>query len=645
MTAVVVGYTGWPLLRGAVVSLRTGRPNMDLLVSMAATTAFAYSVVAVLLGRTEVYFDVATVIVLAVSVGDYYRDRVRRAAAGRLTDLESQRVQRATLRTDSGTETVDLDALAPGDEVVVSAGERIPVDGQIAEGTAGVDESLVTGESLPVRKTPGDDAVGGAMVTDGEVVVRVGPDAESTVSRLTELLWRVQSERGGVQRLVDRIAAVFVPLVVGLAVLAGVGHLLGGAAPTDALLTGLAVLVVSCPCALGLATPLATAAGVRTALDEGVVITDGSAFETASEVDVVAFDKTGTLTTGEMRLVERPGDDALWRAAAVEQFADHPLASAINAAAPPIDAVVEDVEHHPGRGVSGRIDAAAQRSDAAVEAGAQASDAAVEAGAQRSDAAVEAAAQASDAPVDGERVVVGTPSLLADEGLSVPEGLAKRCERARDDGQIPALVGWDGRARDVVVGGDQPRDEWETVVESLSPREVVVITGDGPAAAAPFERHGAVDQVFAGVPPDAKAEVVERLTSRGTVAMVGDGTNDAPALGTADLGISLASGTALAADAADAVVTTDDLAAVPRVFDLTTRTRRRIRENLAWAFCYNAVALPLALAGLLNPLFAALAMTASSLLVVANSARSLGGGDAVSTDSDVTAPATPATGD
>jgi len=566
-------------------------------------------------------------------VGDYYRDRIRRAAAGRLTELTSQRVERARLRTESGTETVAVDALSPGDEVVVDDGERIPVDGRIAEGTAGVDESLVTGESLPVRKTPGEPVLGGATVTQGELVVRVGPAAESTVSRLTELLWRVQSERGGVQRLVDRVAAVFVPLVVGLAVLAAVAHLLGGAAPTDALLTGLAVLVVSCPCALGLATPLATAAGVRTALDEGVVVTDGSAFETASEVDVVAFDKTGTLTTGEMRLVERPDDPALRRAAAVEQFADHPLATAIVEAANAgtqaadvtgdagtqlSDVTVDDVEHHPGRGVSATVEVAPKPSDATVEAGQQA--------------------------VESEHVVVGTPGLLAEAGLSVPAELAERCERARADGQIPALVGWDGRARDLVVGGDRPREEWEPVVEALAPREVVVITGDGPAAAAPFERHDAVDEVFAGVPPNAKAEVVERLRSRGTVAMVGDGTNDAPALGTADLGISLASGTALAADAADAVVTTDELSAVPRVFDLTTRTRRRIRENLAWAFCYNAVALPLALLGLLNPLFAALAMTASSLLVVGNSARSLGD-SAVAAEREAAVPSGPATAD
>ncbi|GGO01199.1 heavy metal translocating P-type ATPase [Haloarcula pellucida] len=589
MTAVVVGYTGWPLLRGAYVSLRAGRPNMDLLVAMAATTAFVYSVVAVGLGETEVYFDVATVIVLAVSVGDYYRDRVRRAAAGRLTDLTAQRADSARRRTDAGTETVDLAALDPGDEVVVKSGERVPVDGAVVEGTGAVDESLVTGESLPVRKTEGDDVVGGGMVTEGALVVGVGPDARSTVDRLTELLWTVQSDRDGVQRLVDRVAAVFVPLVVALAGLAAVGHLLAGAGATDALLTGLAVLVVSCPCALGLATPLATAAGVKTALEEGIVVTDGAVFETATDVDVVALDKTGTLTTGEVTLVSRPDDETLRRAAAVEQFADHPLAAAVTEAAPPPDAAVDAFERHPGRGVS--------------------------------------------ASVNGERVVVGTPALLGDCGLSVSDDLRARCAEARANGHVPALVGWGGCARGVVVGGDRPRDSWESVVTRLSAdHEVVVVTGDSPEAAEPFRDHEAVDEVFAGVPPEAKAEVVERLQSRGTVAMVGDGTNDAPALGSADLGISLASGTKLAADAADAVVTTDDLRAVPRVFDLTAATRRRIRENLAWAFCYNAVALPLALLGLLNPLFAALAMTASSLLVVGNSARSLGGERAVGPD-------------
>ncbi|RLM95809.1 cation-translocating P-type ATPase [Haloarcula sp. Atlit-7R] len=582
MTGVVVGYTGWPLLRGAYVSLRAGRPNMDLLVAMAAVTAFLYSVVAVILGHTEVYFDVATVIVMAVSVGDYYQDRVRRRALDRLTEFTTQRADSARRRADGDHEEVAVGDLDPGDEVVVRSGERVPVDGTVVEGTAAVDESLVTGESLAVRKTAGDEVIGGSLVTQGGVVARVGSDAESTVDRLTNLLWEVQSTRGGVQRLVDRIAAVFVPLVVVLAVLATGGHLVTGATLTDAMLTGLAVLVVSCPCALGLATPLATAAGIRRALDGGTVVTGDAVFETATDADVVAFDKTGTLTTGEMELLERADDRAMARAAAVEQFADHPVAEAVTDAVPVPDAAVSAFEQHPGQGVS--------------------------------------------ATVDGDRVVVGTRALFEDLGFEVPSGLRSRCERATENGRVPALVGWDGAARDVLVAGDRLRANWESVVSTLArDRDVVVITGDRPEAAAPFDRHDGVDEVFAGVPPEAKAEVVERLQSRGTVAMVGDGSNDAPALAAADVGIAMASGTSLAADAADAVVTTDDLRAVPDVFAVTAATRTRVRQNLAWAFCYNAVALPLALLGVLNPLFAALAMTASSLLVVGNSTRTLAG--------------------
>nr|WP_254282409.1 cation-translocating P-type ATPase [Haloarcula salina] len=599
MTGVVVGYTGWPMLRGAYVSLRAGRPNMDLLVAMAAATAFLYSVVAVVLGHTEVYFDVATVIVMAVSVGDYYQDRVRRAALDRLTEFTTQRADSARRRTADGHEEVAVSHLDPDDEVVVRSGDRVPVDGTVVEGDAAVDESLVTGESLAVRKTAGDEVIGGSLATQGGVVVRVGPDAESTVDRLTNLLWEVQSSRGGVQRLVDRVAAVFVPLVVVLAVIATGAHLFVGATPTDAMLTGLAVLVVSCPCALGLATPLATAAGIRRALDAGTVVTGDSVFETATDVDVVAFDKTGTLTTGEMELLERADEDAMARAAAVERFADHPVAAAVTDATAVPDAEVTDFEQHPGRGVS--------------------------------------------ATVDGERVAVGTPDLLESLGLAVPDPLRERCERAAENGRVPALVGWDGAAQDAFVAGDRHREGWEAVVSTLSrDREVVVITGDRPAAATPFERHEGVDEVFAGVPPEAKAEVVERLRSRGTVAMVGDGSNDAPALATADLGIAMASGTSLAADAADAVVTSDDLRAAPDVFAVTAATRSRVRQNLAWAFCYNAVALPLALLGLLNPLFAALAMTASSLLVVGNSTRTLAGDSSLAradgSDADPPAP-------
>ncbi|WP_251341673.1 heavy metal translocating P-type ATPase [Haloplanus halophilus] len=578
MTSVVLGYTGYPILRGAYVSLRAGRPNMDLLVALAAGTAYVYSTATLLRGGTEVYFDITTVVVLVVTLGGYYETRLKERAAGQLTELTESRVDEARRRTDGGAETVSVDDLRPGDEVIVGTGDRVPVDGEVIEGTAAVDESLVTGESVPVRRTVGEEVIGGGLVTEGGVVIEAADGATSTLDRLVTHLWRVRSSRSGVQRLADRIAAVFVPVVVLLAAAAFVGHIALGAAPTDAFLTGLTVLVVSCPCALGLATPLAVATGVREALDRGVVIVEGDTFERASEAEIVAVDKTGTLTTGEMRLHDAVGSEAaVARAAAVETFAEHPMGRAIGEAVDPVDAAVEGFERHPGRGVSG--------------------------------------------VVDGTRVTVGRADLFAD--ATVPDPYRERYDRAVEAGRIPAYVGWDGEVRAVLVAGDEPRPEWAAVVADLAETvdRVVVLTGDGEAAAARFRDHPAVDDVLADVPPEGKAAVIERLRAEGTTVMVGDGSNDAPALAAADLGVSLESGTRLAADAADAVVTTDDLTTVPAVFDLTAATKRRIRGNLAWAFLYNAVAVPAAALGALNPLVAAVAMGASSLLVVANSAR------------------------
>ncbi|MFB6105958.1 MAG: heavy metal translocating P-type ATPase [Halobacteriaceae archaeon] len=585
MTSVVLGYTGYPILRGAYVSLRAGEPNVDLLVAVAASTAYVYSTAAMLFGRSEVYFDISVVVVMAVSLGDYYKGRIKRRATDRLSDLTASRVDEATRRTDAGTETVPVDAVRAGDELVVPTGDRVPVDGTVLEGRGAADESLVTGEARAVEKTPGDEVVGGSVLTDGRLVVRVSEGAESTLDRLVDVLWDVQSSRGGVQALADRIAGVFVPLVLLLAAGTFVVHLALGSAPTAAFLTGLAVLVVSCPCALGLATPLAVAAGVRAALERGVVVTDESVFERASDADVVAFDKTGTLTTGEMAVREVVGHERTLRyAAAVEQYADHPLGEAVVDAAGPPDAAVEDFERHPGRGVS--------------------------------------------ATVDGTAVLVGRRALFDEADVQVPTRLADAYDAARTDGDTPTLVGWDGRARGVVVAGDEPRPGWEAVVGALDAagKRVVVLTGDSAAAAARFREHPGVADVFAGVPPEAKAEVIDRLRAEGTVAMVGDGSNDAPALATADVGVAMASGTELAADAAELVVTEGDLRAVPRAFALTAAARTRIQQNLAWAFLYNVVAVPVAALGLLNPAVAAVAMAASSLLVVANSVRGLADG-------------------
>ncbi|QZX99199.1 heavy metal translocating P-type ATPase [Halobaculum rubrum] len=598
---IVLGYTGAPLLRGAYVAVRTRQPNMDLLVALAATTAYLYSTLAILLGRVEVYFDVTVVVIMAVTVGTYYEERVKRRAVGTLTDLTRDRVAEARLATADGTETVPVEAVEGGDRIVVRSGERVPVDGTIREGTAAVDESLVTGESLPVRRGPGATVRGGTVVSDGRFVVEADDGTERTLDRVVSLLWDVRGE-GAPQQLADALATIFVPVVLVLGTLAFLVHLALGAPPTEALLTGLAVLVVSCPCALGLATPLAIAAGTRSLLADGVVLTDGSAVETADEVDVVALDKTGTLTTGEMALREAiPADgtdraELLGRAAAVEARSDHPVAAAVVDAAAESDAsggrdgesvfgpdsTVEGFETHPGRGVSGHVDG-------------------------------------------GPRVTVGGESLFDEDDIHVPSELRDRYDAAEAGGHLAAYVGWDDAVRGVLVAVDDPRPGWRAAVAALSDdRRVVVLTGDeGPAADRLRDADG-VDEVYAGLPPEAKTETVRRLRESGTVAMVGDGSNDAPALAAADLGIAVASGTELAADAADAVLVGRDLRSVDRAFDTLAATRRRVRENLVWAFLYNAIAVPAAVLGVVTPLLAAVAMAASSLLVVGNSARSLG---------------------
>lgn len=581
-STVVLGYTGAPILRGAWVSMRTFRPDMDLLVALAAGTAYVYSLLALSVGRTEVYFDVAVVIMVVVTVGRYYETRVRHQAGDALADLATARVQEARIQTQDGPDTVPVQSLQPTDTVIVRAGERIPVDGTVLEGRAAVDESLLTGEASPVSRAAGERVLGGTVATDGRLLIEPNPDGSSTVDRLVEVLWEVQSQHGGTQRLADRLATVFVPLVIGLAVIVGGTHLILGSTPTGALLTGLAVLVVSCPCALGLATPLAVASGLRVGLAEGVVLSDRAVIERVTDIEVIALDKTGTLTTGGMAVEEVIGaEETLTYAAAVEQYADHPIAEAIVQAAEPAEWPVRNFDRYPGLGAA--------------------------------------------ATVDGTRVVVGRLELFEREGIEIPERLRVRYEGALEDGKTPTYVAWGDHAQGVIVAAGARRSAWNTVIDALAERaaQILILTGDERSAVEPIAQHPEVDEVFAEIPPEGKAEVVQRFRTDRSVAMVGDGSNDAPALGAADVGIAMGGGTDLAAQAADAVVVNDDLRTVPRVFDLTEAIRRRIRENLGWAFVYNLLAIPLAAIGLLNPLFAAIAMSASSLLVVANSSRSL----------------------
>ena len=583
-STIIVAGVGYPFFRGAYVSLKVGQPNMDVLIALAVAAAYLYSAASLFLleGRT-IYFDVAVMILAVVTVGDHVESRFKERALGYYSELAESRVTHARrLREDGSTERAPIESIAPGERVLVRPGERVPIDGEVTEGTAAVDESVVTGESIPVAKSPGSGVIGGSIVTDNALVVAVGDDRTSTVDRLMELLWSVQSTDSGVQRVANRFALVFVPVVVTIAVATTLGWLYLGRPPGEAVLIGVSVLVVSCPCSLGIATPLALAAGSNAASESGLLVFDGSVFERVTDTDTVAFDKTGTLTTGEMSAVDVVGADReaiLERAAAVEGRSNHPIGGAILEAAPEPTAEVSGFERNP-------------RSVAAT--------------------------------VDGDETMVGHPDAFARAGWTVPDDLAAAVDSARADGAHPTLVGWDGAAAGVVVLRDTPRPGWEDAIGAFDDgTDVVVITGDDERAARRFEAHPDVDEVFAEVRPEAKRELIRRLRADGAVTMVGDGTNDAAALASADLGIAMSHGTELTIDAADAVVTDDDLSTVPAFFGIADRVRRRIRENLLWAVGYNLVAIPLAVAGLINPLIAAVLMGVSSLIVVTNSRRSL----------------------
>jgi len=607
LTSIIFFYTGGPIVTGAYVSLRTRQPNMDLLVTLAAGAAWAYSTLAIFVGDQHIYYDVTVGIVLVVTAGSYYENEIKTRATERLADLTEAQVDEARLYVDGDTESVPVDALEPGDHVLVREGERLAVDGEVVEGEGVTDEAVVTGESRPVPKREGDTVVGGSLLCDGSLVVAVGDGATSSIVRITDVVWNLQSATHGIQQLADRLATIFVPLVVVLAVVVGTAHFVLGGSFAAALLVALTVLIVSCPCALGLATPLAIATSVREALERGVVVFDETIFERLRDVDVVVFDKTGTLTTGEMCVVDATGDErAFERAALLETRSSHPIAGAI-AGAYGEGTVATD------GGVVDRVDETADASGEPTAGG----DSRVR--------EFESYATGVGGVVDGTRVLVGHPDLFEEQGWTLPSRFAEPIEAGRDAGNVPVVVGEDGRATGVVVVGDDPREGWEETLERLDDRgvEVAVLTGDDERAATTFAAHPGVDQVFAGVPPEAKAETVRRLGAGRRTVMVGDGTNDAPALAAADLGIALGDATALAADAADVAVVTDELATLETVFELSRAANRRVKQNIGWAFCYNAIAIPLAITGLINPLFAAIAMAISSLLVVTNSSRSL----------------------
>lgn len=600
MAGVIIIVSGLPVLRGAYISLKMRQPNTDLLVATTILSAYVYSAVSTLLQRSDIFFDITIVVAATVTATVFYESSIKQRALGQLTDLTVSQVDTAKMYDDGVTKEVPIEDLSPGDRVLVRQGERIPVDGELLDGSCTVDEAVVTGESLPVLKKAGDAVIGGSIVTDDAAVVQVGDSTTSSIDRITTAVWDLQTADHGVQRHADQLASWFIAILVPAAIVVPVVALLFGTPTVQLLLLFFLVLLVGSPWALGLATPLSVATSLQEALQKGIVIFDETVFERLRDVDVVVFDKTGTLTTGDMDVVESDAPpELLEMAARLENRASHPAANAI------VTAFARDEENTANSKHSGDSDAGNQTGDGVAEFTSYASGIA--------------------GVVDGEQILVGNLDIFTEQGWKVSENLQSRVDDARGFGRLPVIVGRDGTAEGIIVVGDEPRDGWDEAISRLGKagKKIVLLTGDDEEAVEFFSQHEHVTHVFANVPPDGKTATIRRLKSDGQVAMVGDGTNDAPALATADLGISLGSGTALAADAADIAITDDTITSVETTFNLASTARQRMRQNNAFALIYNAIAISAVAVGLFNPLIAGIAIITSGGLIAINSSRKL----------------------
>ena len=587
----VVFYAGWPFHSAAARNARHAVATMDTLISVGTLSAWVWSTV-VLAARiqTSVYFDTAAVITALILLGRYLEARAKRRSGDAIRALLELGAKEARLLRGDEEVAVPVEALAVGDRFVVRPGEKIATDGVVVSGTSAIDQSMLTGEPVPAEVGPGDTVVGATVNTSGRLVVeatRVG--ASTALAQITRLVAEAQAGKAPVQRLADRVSAVFVPVVVTVSLLTLVGWLLAGAAVTAAFTTAVAVIVIACPCALGLATPTALMVGTGRGAQLGIVIKGPEVLEQTRKVSTIVLDKTGTLTEGRMAVsglvpADGVGDDELLRlAAAAEDPSEHPIARAVAAFA------------RARLGTLPRAEEFTARAGLGVEA-----------------------------VVEGHAVVVGRPSLLADSGLVLPARLVAEAERLESTGATVVAVAADGAVLGLVAVADRVKEtSREAVAElralGLSP---VLLTGDNERAARAVADEVGIDRVLAGVLPGDKAAEIARLQGAGeVVAMVGDGVNDAPALARADLGLAIGTGADAAIEASDLTLVSGDLRAAADAIVLSRRTLRTIEGNLLWAFGYNVVAIPLAVAGIVNPIVAAAAMAFSSVFVVTNSLR------------------------
>ena len=604
----VVLWGGWPFHRAAWLNLKHGTATMDTLISVGTLAAWGWSLVALfflgagetgmtmgfdlVLSRAEtaehLYLEVAAVVTTFILAGRYFEVRAKRQAGAALRALLELGAKEVSLLDADGRERrIPTDELKAGDRFVVRPGEKIATDGVVDEGSSAVDKSLLTGESVPVEVQPGDEVFGATINVGGRLVIRaVSVGADTALAQIARLVTEAQSGKAPVQRLADRVSGIFVPIVIAIAV-ATLAFWLGAASGASfAFAAAVAVLIIACPCALGLATPTALLVGTGRGAQLGILIKGPEVLESTRRVDTIVLDKTGTVTTGKMALAEVvvatgvDRDEALRLVAALESASEHPVARAIAAAGGEGLPTPESFRNREGLGVEG--------------------------------------------VVEGHAVVAGRPSLLAEWGIELGEELAAAQARAERDGKTAIAAAWDGEARALFVVADQIKPTSAEAIRRL--RELglrpVLLTGDNAETARVIAAEAGIDEVIAEVLPAEKAEVVRRLQAEGrVVAMVGDGVNDAPALAQADLGLAIGTGTDVAIEASDLTLVSGDLRAAADAIRLSRRTLSTIKGNLFWAFAYNVAALPLAAAGVLNPLIAGGAMAFSSVFVVSNSLR------------------------
>ena len=607
----VVLWGGWPFFERAWASLRSRQLNMFTLIAMGTGTAYLFSLAAAIApdlfpasfrehgGQVAVYFEPAAVITTLVLLGQVLELRARRQTGGAIRALLGLAPKTARrLKDDGGEEDVPLDAVMPGDRLRIRPGEKVPVDGAVLEGTSAVDESMITGEPIPVEKGSGAPVIGGTVNGTGSLVMRaerVG--AETMLAQIVQMVSEARRTRAPIQRLADQVSAYFVPGVVLVALIAFAAWAAFGPDPrlAHALVNAVAVLIIACPCALGLATPMSIMVGTGRGAGAGVLVRNAEALEVLEKVDTLVFDKTGTLTEGKPRLASilaSPGQDEsemLRLAAGLERSSEHPLAAAVAGAAGDRGLAIpaaESFQSRTGRGVEGRV--------------------------------------------EGRSVAVGNPALLQEMGVDAGP-LVERADSLRRDGQTVVFVVIDGRAAGLLGIADPVKESAAGAIGDLKAAGIrlIMLTGDNRTSAEAVARRLGLDEVRAEVLPDQKAEEVKRLQAQGrTVAMAGDGINDAPALAQAQVGIAMGTGTDVAMQSAGITLVKGDLRGVVRAYRLSLATMANIRQNLAFAFLYNALGVPIAagalypfLGLLLSPMIASLAMTLSSVSVITNALR------------------------